>query len=62
MGDLAGLGREKFIQLCILRELVPERKDHILEEQKTAAGVRIGHILKMMEIMKRMLMRLYTKT
>ena len=31
MGDLAGLGREKFIQLCILRELVPERKDHILE-------------------------------
>ena len=48
MGDLAGLGREKFIQLCILRELVPERKDHILEEQKTAAGVRVGHIGKLL--------------
>ena len=48
MGDLAGLGREKFIQLRILRELVPEGQDHVLEEQKAAAGVRVGHIGKLL--------------
>lgn len=48
MSNLAGLRGEKFIQLRILRELVPERQDHILEEQKAAAGVRVGHIGKLL--------------
>ena len=37
MGNLAGLCREKPVQLRILRELVLEGQDHILEEQKAAA-------------------------
>lgn len=48
MGNLAGLCREKPVQLRILRKLVLEGQDHILEEQKAAAGVRVGHIGKLL--------------
>lgn len=48
MFHLAGLGGEQFVEFGILREVIRKGQDHILEEQKAAAGVRVGHIGKLL--------------
>ena len=48
MFHLAGLGGEQFIKLGILREVIREGQDHIVEEQQPVARFGVGHIGKLL--------------
>ena len=48
MFHLAGLGGEQLVKLCILREVIREGQDDIVEEQQPVSRLGVGHIGKLL--------------